>query len=81
MFVYHQAAVSQFRAKVLAPLFADLAKTNFFAGKPVKFDIAAFTKRLDQLAGLQLGYTVANLYPAGDCCQMLLHECVCMPTY
>lgn len=66
MFIYHQAAVSQFRAKVLAPLFADMAKTNFFTGKPLSFDTGAYVKRLDQLAAAQLAYTVNNLYPAGS---------------
>jgi hypothetical protein len=62
--VYHQTAVAEFRAKVLAPFFAEMAKQSFFTGKPLQFNQAQFIKQIDTLAGTQLGYTINNLYPA-----------------
>jgi hypothetical protein len=59
-----QAAVAEFRAKVLAPLMADVAADSKFWGRPVKFDAAAFTKRVNALTGQQLTYTLGNLPPA-----------------
>lgn len=64
IFVYHQNAVADFRAKVLAPFFAEMAKQTFFTGKPLQFNMAQFIKQSDALAGTQLGYTINNLYPA-----------------
>ncbi|WIA22068.1 hypothetical protein OEZ85_004413 [Tetradesmus obliquus] len=64
IFVYHQNAVAEFRAKVLAPFFAEMAKQTFFTGKPLQFNMAQFIKQSDALAGTQLGYTINNLYPA-----------------
>ncbi|KAF6260218.1 hypothetical protein COO60DRAFT_1508167 [Scenedesmus sp. NREL 46B-D3] len=64
IFVYHQAAVADFRAKVLAPFFAEMANQTFYTGKPLQFNQAQFIKKIDALAGAQLGYTINNLYPA-----------------
>jgi hypothetical protein len=59
-----QAAVSDFRAKVLAPFFADLAGQSKFWGKQVKFDQVKFVASLEKLAATQLTYTINNLPPA-----------------
>jgi hypothetical protein len=58
-----QAAVAEFRAKVLGPLFADLASQTKFWGKPIKFDAATYIARTEKLAAAQLGYTLQNLAP------------------
>lgn len=59
-----QAAVAEFRAKVLAPFFADIASQTKYWGKQIKFDQATYIKQLEELAGKQLGYTINNLPPA-----------------
>jgi len=64
IFVYHQAAVADFRAKVLAPFFAELAGQSKYWGKQIKFDQATFVKSLEKLAATQLTYTINNLPPA-----------------
>lgn len=43
---------------------AGLAKSTYFTGRPLSFDQAKFSARMDALAGQQLGYTVNNLPPA-----------------
>lgn len=59
-----QAAVADFRAKVLAPFFADIAKQSKFWGRNISFDMASFVKRTEKLAATQLQYTIENLPPA-----------------
>jgi len=59
-----QAAVAEFRAKVLAPFFAEIASQTKYWGQQIKFDQATYTKRLEELAGKQLAYTINNLPPA-----------------
>jgi hypothetical protein len=56
--------VADFRSKVLAPFFADLAAQSKFWGKQVKFDMASYIKSTEKLAGTQLTYTLENLPPA-----------------
>jgi hypothetical protein len=56
--------VSDFRAKVLAPFFADIASNQKFWGQAIKFDMASFVKRDEELFTQQLTYTVSNLPPA-----------------
>jgi len=64
IFVYHQAAVAEFRAKVLGPFFAEIAGQSKYWGQQIKFDQAAYMKHLEALAAKQLGYTINNLPPA-----------------
>lgn len=59
-----QAAVADFRAKVLAPFFAEIAKQSKYWGRTIEFDMASYIKRLDKLASTQLQYTLENLPPA-----------------
>lgn len=59
-----QAAVAEFRSKVLAPFFAELAAQSKFWGKQVAFDMASYIKSTDKLAATQLQYTLENLPPA-----------------
>lgn len=61
LFIYHPAAVKDFRSKVLAPWFAKYAKSQ---GKPL--DEAAFLKALEATQGKQLGATLKLLDPANS---------------
>jgi hypothetical protein len=59
-----QAAVAEFRMKVLAPMFASLAADTKFWGREIKFDMASYNARTEKLAAKQLQYTLENLPPA-----------------
>jgi hypothetical protein len=61
---FPQAAAADFRAKVLAPMFADIAKNSKFWGRSISFDMAAYIKTTEALAAKQLTYTLENLPPA-----------------
>lgn len=75
VFVYHQGAVADFRAKVLAPLLAGVAADSAFWGTRVSFDQAKFIKGGDALASTQLGYTLNNLSPADQVRHNLSPSC------
>lgn len=56
--------MSDFRAQVLAPFFANIAANAKFWGRAIRFDMADFTRHVEALFGKQLTYTVSNLPPA-----------------